>query len=249
MFLSPHFDDAVLSCGGLIFEFACASKPGEQPVILTVCAGEPPEGPLAPFARALHERWNTGTGVVQQRRSEDEAACRRLGAVAKNYTLPDCIYRRLGGSDIPLIQEEDDLFQPLPEAELPVCAQLADYLARTLPAETALVSPLAIGGHIDHRLVRRAAEMLAGQRPDIRLWYYADYPYAAGNPMEVDALRAAGWQTAGGEFSPEAVSAWAAAVSEYRSQISTFWQDAAEMTAAIHAYAQQGGGSLWRPQV
>jgi LmbE family N-acetylglucosaminyl deacetylase len=47
IYLSPHFDDAVLSCGGLIFEQARQGIPIE---IWTIFAGNPPPGPLSMFA-------------------------------------------------------------------------------------------------------------------------------------------------------------------------------------------------------
>ena len=53
VYLSPHLDDAVLSCGGMIHRQAQA---GERVVVVTVCAGDPPPGPLSDFARSLHER-------------------------------------------------------------------------------------------------------------------------------------------------------------------------------------------------
>ena len=48
IYLSPHFDDAVLSCGWLIWQQAQA---GQRVEIWTVCAGEIPPGPLTPFAQ------------------------------------------------------------------------------------------------------------------------------------------------------------------------------------------------------
>ncbi|MBA4379671.1 MAG: PIG-L family deacetylase, partial [Anaerolinea sp.] len=54
IYISPHLDDAVLSCGGLIWE---QSHAGTQVEIWTVCTGDPPEGPLSPFAEVLHAEW------------------------------------------------------------------------------------------------------------------------------------------------------------------------------------------------
>ena len=93
IFLSPHFDDAALSCGGLAWEQA---QQGDRVEIWTVCSGSPPDLPLPPFARQLHARWGTGgPETVERRRLEDEEACRRLGALARYFDVPDCIYRRL----------------------------------------------------------------------------------------------------------------------------------------------------------
>ena len=65
IYLSPHFDDVALSCGGLLWEQAQA---GEGASVWTICAGEVPAGQLSPFAQSLHERWEKGQGAAVQRR-------------------------------------------------------------------------------------------------------------------------------------------------------------------------------------
>jgi LmbE family N-acetylglucosaminyl deacetylase len=244
-FLSPHFDDVALSCGGLVADLACLAQPGPTPIIFTICAGEPPPGPLTPFAAGIHERWKTGPEAVRQRRLEDELACLRLGARPRYYTLPDCIYRRLNGTEEPLVRSEEDLFMPLPPAEFPVAETLARHLVETLPVDSAVACPITAGGHIDHRLVRRSAEILAERRPDLGMFYYLDFPYILEHPQERAALEESGWSPASGEVSPAGLAAWIAAVSEYRSQISTFWKDSSEMSLEISRFAADGGGRLW----
>ena len=91
VYLSPHLDDAVLSCGGLIWE---QIRSGGNVEIWTICAGAPPTGDLSGFAKELHERWGLGMDAVSKRRMEDQVACRILGAGHKHYDIPDAIYRR-----------------------------------------------------------------------------------------------------------------------------------------------------------
>jgi len=248
-FLSPHFDDAAFSCGGLIYDLSCRAEPGPQPVIFTVCAGDPPPGALTPFADSLHARWGSNAEAVALRRREDERACQRLDARRLDYFLPDCIYRRLPGTGVPLIQSEEDLFKPLPDEELSVAEDLAASLSESLPAGAAVVSPLAIGGHIDHRLVRQSAVVLATRRPDIAVFYYPDFPYILKDTQDLRALTDSGWQPVTNEISQAGLAAWIAAVGEYESQISSFWKDPAEMGAVLSHYAAGGGGQLWHNPV
>jgi LmbE family N-acetylglucosaminyl deacetylase len=91
IFLSPHYDDAALSCGGIIWEEV---RRGAQVSIWTVCAAPPPPGVLSPFAEELHARWKTGPQATDQRRLEDIASCAHLGAAYLHLNLTDCIYRR-----------------------------------------------------------------------------------------------------------------------------------------------------------
>ncbi len=230
IYLSPHLDDVALSCGGLIWEQA---RLGEQIEIWTVCAGDPPGNfPLTPFAQELHARWRTGPEAIVQRRHEERAACRALHAMPRLLDVPDCIYRRLPGGR-PLIGGEEDLWNARPETDL--VNSLADRLAREAPADAALVSPLGLGHHVDHRLTRSAAERL--KQP---LYYYADYPYVQhGERQATEPQR----QRVSVAVGPAGLAAWQAAVAEYRSQISTFWPGVEEMRAALRDYWSRGGGA------
>jgi LmbE family N-acetylglucosaminyl deacetylase len=108
-----------------------------------------------------------------------------------------------------------------------------------------LVSPLTLGNHVDHRLVRAAAEQAAA-RKGLALWYYPDYPYAVGPRGDMLGKVGDDWQKTCLSVSPEGLLAWQEAVACYRSQLSTFWKDRAELDAAIASYAQQAGGiCMW----
>ena len=79
IYLSPHFDDAVLSCGGLIWEQA---KKGKAVEIWTICAGDAPPGLLSPLARECHQLWGVPSPelLVPTRRIENLEAAVTLGA-------------------------------------------------------------------------------------------------------------------------------------------------------------------------
>src|SRR5512147_1498099 len=104
IYLSPHFDDVALSCGALVWEQATA---GHTVNIWTVCAGDQPPGPLSPFAKKLHQRWETGGDAVYLRRREDIQSCAQMGAAYRHFSIPDCIYR---GSSEPFYNSEEALF-------------------------------------------------------------------------------------------------------------------------------------------
>lgn len=242
IYLSPHLDDVVLSVGGLIWEQIQAGHSAE---IWSITAGDPPPPPYTAFAEELHARWGTdGTQASIVRRQEDLEACRRLGARARHGLLPDCIYRRLPDGE-PVIRERDDLFRPLPPGEGVRSREIAVWIAAELAAEARLVSPMGLGGHVDHQLVRSAAESLG--RP---LWYYPDYPYVVDDPLNHNDLRG---QTREYQVNVEqtlsarGLAAWQKAVAAYTSQISTFWGSLTEMRTRISAYAAEGGGKvLWQ---
>jgi len=227
IYLSPHLDDVVYSCGGLIWEQV---QTGIQVEIWTVCAGNV-EGQLSPYAQSLHTRWQTGPEAVAVRRAEDLEACRELGVVATHLDIPDCIYRRLPDSGAPVVERDEDLFSLLKPGEVYLVKELTDRLEKSIPLHASLVCPLAMGGHMDHRLARMAAEAL--NRP---LWFYADFPYVL---REGEALAHYGiTHCEPGQFqiTEAALAAWQEGVAAYRSQISTFWGGTEEMKTAIHDY-------------
>ncbi len=239
IYLSPHLDDAVYSCGGMLWEQV---QRGVQAEVWTIFAGDPPSGPLTPFARSLHERWQSGDESAAARRAEDMQACQILGAGWRHFEYPDCIYRFDHAGRL-VIEGETDLFRAGYEGEPELVDHLVKRLADELPANASLVIPFGYGNHVDHQLVRRAAEKLpetgwAGQR-----WLYADYPYAAST-----AENLSGWLNQPGEkydlpVSAAGLESWQQAAAAYRSQISTFWKSTDELRQKISAYRDSGAGS------
>ena len=174
IYLSPHLDDAVFSCGGLIHR---QIQRGDQVVIWTICAGEPPPEPFSPFAAGQHTKWNLGSDATSIRRSEDRRACARLGASWRHLPVPDCIYRRSPDGGLPMYTSEEAIFGPLDPVENPLITELVTELAQSMPPEAQVVCPLGLGGHVDHRLTVSVAK-------DFRqpLWFYAEIPYVDHEP-------------------------------------------------------------------
>ena len=237
IYLSPHLDDIALSCGGLAWEQARA---GESVAIWTICAGDPPANQLTPLAEELHARWETGRMAVALRREEDTRSCEALGVKLRHFPYPDVIYRANADSGLPVINRNEDLFTAQPE--LPLVAELAGRLEREVPAGSQVVCPLCLGRHVDHLLVRAAAE-----RAGLPLLYYADYPYVLSSPELLAAMEKGEWQRQAATISEPGLLAWQAAIAAHRSQISTFWKDDKEMALALRNYWAGGGGRLWRP--
>jgi LmbE family N-acetylglucosaminyl deacetylase len=237
IYLSPHLDDAVYSCGGWIWE---QTRAGDYVEIWTVCAGDPPPAPLSPFAQSLHARWGVGEEAGPVRRAEDQRAASRLGAATRHLDLPDCIYRGHPASGEALYASEEAIFGEVHPSEMPVIAWLSTILAK-IPLETEVVCPLSLGGHVDHRLARAAAEQ-AGRVGR----YYADYPYVAQVDAGVNQRLPEGWRARVFPISEYGMEAWAEAIAIYASQMSTFWPDHAAMEAELCGYLHKFGGlRLW----
>ncbi|MEA3375538.1 MAG: PIG-L family deacetylase [Chloroflexota bacterium] len=235
LYLSPHLDDAVFSCAGRIWR---GTQAGERVAVVTVFAGCPGSGaPLSPYARQLHARWDQPVEAARRRQMEDVMALALLGAEPMHWPYLDCIYRRTPEGEFPYASQ-DALWGQIHPACVDMVEQLAQRM-RVLPLTSGgrLYVPLGVGGHVDHRIVRRAAE--ASGHP---LTYYEDFPYAR-DPQALEAALTHGrWQPECVPLSRRALEVKAAAIACYASQISTFWGSRDAMGAAVRAFAERTGG-------
>lgn len=234
IYLSPHLDDAVLSCGGRIWQQVQA---GEDVLMVTIFAGPPASGgPFSSFAQQLHGRWGHPVDAVVRRQEEDLEALALLGAEATHWPYTDCIYRQTPDGRF-LYADEEALWGDVHPAEKDLIAELVARLS-TIPLTPGgtVYTPLGVGHHVDHRIVRRAAEASMHT-----LAYYEDYPYAEDPHAVQAALTERPDKAELVLLTEEALEAKTAAIACYRSQLSSFWADAMEMAVAVRAFAERTG--------
>lgn len=240
IYISPHYDDGVLSCGGLIYEQTRHGFPVE---IWTVCAGFPPKDrPLSDLALRIHHRWKTksGRGTIILRRKEDRAAAAVVGATVRHFAFPDCIYR-WSTNGVPLYPE--DVFDPPHPEDAGLPELIALMLQRGLRRTDVLVSPLSVGHHVDHVLTRLGVEQTGGS-----LLYYADTPYFLNHPDELEPA-SRGMSSKPFPISRPGLNAWLNGISAYQSQIEMLFETDEKMRADIRAYwSREKGIRLWQAE-
>lgn len=155
LFVSPHLDDAVFSCATRIM------REVEGGAVVTVAT--------------VFSRVRPGAALVREyaaRRKEDLAALRRLGAKP----------RWLGLLDAPSRNSFYDSFRRIVLETAPGDAEHVDVVRQSLArlvedvAPDAIYLPLAVGTHIDHRLVFAAGSTLP---VTCRRYFYEEQPYAS----------------------------------------------------------------------
>ncbi len=176
LFVSPHLDDAIFSCGGYAYQLASA---GQRVIIATFVTADASGGSaLSSAARRDLRCWGGGRAIFARRCSEDVEAAEALGASTAHLGLLDATYRQdenhqfLYADSVlaaPVHSHDVRVFKPA--AQRALAALLLQYSDQTLT----VVCPLSIGGHVDHRIIRQVVEALTS--PHQRL-YYEDFPYA-----------------------------------------------------------------------
>jgi LmbE family N-acetylglucosaminyl deacetylase len=177
IFLSPHLDDAVYSCGGTLgVQVSC----GLHPLVITIFAGAPAaDVPISSVAQRVHREWGfndlqSAASVVETRHKEDAAALDFLQVDYLWLDYIDAIYRGNPPYYAERSQISDNDVHP---ADVGIDRQLAQdllSLQERLP-DAIWYAPLAIGRHVDHQLVCSAVDRLVQRGAKVN--FYEDFPY------------------------------------------------------------------------
>lgn len=245
IFLSPHFDDIALSCGGTAVRL---SRLGARCVGLVVCAAPGPEGTvLSEYANWQHARWQSaggkgGVSINGVRREEERAAMRLLGLEPVWLDVPDAPYRRSATGES-LYNSDEELFGSVRREErhtlVPRIANEIRRIAREHGGERGRVrvfAPLGVGHHVDHQLVFWAARRLG---PRFGVLYYEDYPYAS-RPGEFDRRLQELNIPARPRLTPisELIGLKIAAITRYKSQLDVLFGSGQAIPDAVRDYAR-----------
>lgn len=170
--LSPHLDDAALSCGGVLH---CLQE-RVSTLVVSICCGTPRVLGADGSSKLPQRR---GHASPRLRRREDIVAMHSVNADFVHLSFADGIYRRspLTGKLIyrnarerwvsPRIEDMahiEELYLVLRR----LCLDLGSIL---------LVSPIGIGHHVDHQITAQVAVRLAAAGAS--LLFYEDFPYVA----------------------------------------------------------------------
>ena len=142
VFLSPHLDDAVFSCGGSIAKLA-----GEGPIlVLNVFSSYPAEVRRGPVV------------ISRERVDEDAKAAALLGFTTENLDEVDAALRH------PAYRSPANLFRPPVPEDIDrlaaTSARIGDFLSSI--HYDAIYLPLGVGWHVDHVLSHLATKHLHG---------------------------------------------------------------------------------------
>ncbi len=170
--LSPHLDDAVLSCGDYIsylIEQKCKVE------VISVFAGDYNENCLSDMAKEFHSMCELTNNIVEARRKEDKKAMELLGCSFIHMEFMDCIYRsNILGEFV--YTDFCQIYESNVHEEEEIVQNIKAEIYKLISDADVVLSPLAIGNHIDHMIVSYVARKLEKTCPE-KMVFYEDFPY------------------------------------------------------------------------
>lgn len=200
LFVSPHLDDAILSCGALISHLAASTSV----IVATVFTADAP-GPHTLSARAFLRQCGSrdSTQLFQVRQAEDYAVVQRAGALPVHLGFSDALFRTRPTSaqrswTAQLIPEISHIYpthrfhigrgriSQFDEVTITDALAAINDLAHSIAADSVFF-PLAIGLHIDHVICRTVGDRFLGNKI-----FYADFPYMLSAAPNAEFIRERG---------------------------------------------------------
>lgn len=197
LFVSPHLDDAVLSCGALLSHLS-----GTCPVtVLTVfsAAAQPAKSGLAARKTLRSLGIADAEAHYEERRTEDVEVLKGAGASWIHLGLTDALFRRVGhsvknpgpggtGRAAYPTYRFDAARGRIASSDAGLAAEVGDMIREAAAANeaTTVFGPLGVGRHVDH-LITRNAVTASG----VNAVYYSDFPYSVSNSPDERFVRGA----------------------------------------------------------
>jgi LmbE family N-acetylglucosaminyl deacetylase len=186
LFLSPHLDDAVLSCGALI-ESEANRRNIAVLTLFSECSPAPHTRAAKSFLRQCAAP-DAGT-LFEARQKEDAAVLAELGVQYQHLGATDALFRRrhqplivhsfLGKALPELVHRYptyrfDIALGRLSRGDSKLIKELKDRVRQLIREFAAglVFCPVGVGNHVDHLITRMVGEASAGQRV-----FYSDFPY------------------------------------------------------------------------
>lgn len=242
--LSPHLDDAALSCFGLLEQLdGVLSR-----LVITICCGNPAPAPgVGKIDEFRDDPDFSDYGTPFERRREDVAAMEYLGCDFVHLGFEDGVYRRspTSGEYIYRTTREKFVRPRIEDAShieelFLVLRRLCHNMGRML-----LVSPLSIGYHVDHSITAHNALRL--EDDNIRLLFYEDFPYVLdadySNGIEDSprqAMERIGRRPVQRYAVPIDPDRKARVVSHYTSQIPVLFEDDNDLRSSLNSQVYGG---------
>jgi ubiquinone/menaquinone biosynthesis C-methylase UbiE/LmbE family N-acetylglucosaminyl deacetylase len=177
IFLSPHFDDAVLSCGALLCWLKSMKKTIYIITIFTQASSKPYSPQALSFLEGCHS--TNADALFRQRKNENNDVGERIGATIINLNYTDAAWRKKNGTNTQFVypNAQTQFSGSIPTLDSGVLLSVEKAITKTLcdlnKKSFVLFAPLGIGGHIDHVITNTIVNNLKIEKTI----FWEDFPY------------------------------------------------------------------------
>lgn len=170
LIISPHLDDAVLSCGDLIAKLI---EEGKRVDVLTIFSGLIEKESLSPAALKFHSNCFLDEKAMTHRKKEDKKAHKLLKCNSLYLNMPECLYR--SDSNGHLYPDLNNIYY-LDDRDNITIYELSKKLLKYVNNYEVILCPLGLGSHADHLVTNYAINSIK-EKTTGKLYFYEDVAY------------------------------------------------------------------------
>ncbi len=165
-YISPHYDDAVGSCGARM----CKDNLNNEVSLITVFSEV--KKPFSDYANMLHDYWKL-TNPFSDRKEENVNVCNYLNISNIMLGFLDAVYRT--SNDMYIYPNQDSIFSKVSALDSELVDEIKKKLINYITKDDLLYFPLSVGSHVDHVIVSEVGKKLKSENYQVR--FYLDFSY------------------------------------------------------------------------
>lgn len=238
LIISPHLDDAVLSCGDLINKYV---KEGHMVDVLTVFSGSADKTSLSEAAKQFHSNCFLDHNAMLFRKIEDKKAHELLGCNSLYLDELECLYRH--DSFGYLYPNLNDIYHLEYIREKKNIENLSKRLRYIVKKYDVIFAPLGLGNHADHLLINSVVKKL---NIISKLYFYEEVAYVCyyyrknnisnwGKNMKYKLI----------QISDEDYNLKISAILLYRSQLNILWENRIQFESDMETFSNKYGNGRY----
>lgn len=171
IFLGPHFDDCVLSCGELINKFI---KEGNKVKAVTFFTGFPKANELSDAAKQFHSNCFLEDDSMLFRQQEDYIALGSLKCNLEHLGYYECLYRKNDKGEF-LYPDLKNIYH-LENYDENLIDEISEVIIKNFKDADIIFAPMGLGNHADHLIINKAT-IKAKNKLNCELYFYEEVPY------------------------------------------------------------------------
>jgi LmbE family N-acetylglucosaminyl deacetylase len=239
IFISPHLDDVVLSCGEYLKKL---SDENENITVLTVFAGSPDPSSFSEIAKNYHKKCQLDDDAVFTRQKEDKNAMKYFDADFIHLDLYEALYR-MDKYNQHKYKKVENIFTKDTSNELDTTEDVKEAINQEIVINEVdnVYLPLGLGEHIDHVITSKAlTELMDEEYGDNKIYYYEDVPYSynlMGSQWDIDYMC-----DLNGKIFDIKDDQWKSkliGINFYKSQVRSLWKNEAEKIYQLNTLSYQ----------